>query len=487
VSNSRFSRRRLLTTFSVLAGAGALSALSAACGQSPSPQQPSQQAPSQVEVTRVVEKVITASPAPQSQVIQLKLSTDFNGPGRKEIIDVMAQDFQKQNPNVKLDVWHLGSGGTSGPGGTTDVVVAQLLTGTAADVIGNVAWGPYVSYLMDLSKDAPQAGWKKDEQVYDPWHQEVNGKLFGLNMNASIGGWAYNKTMFEQAGLKEPDDTWTFDDVLIAAQKLTDPSKHQYGIQAVHSPWFGWLEPLWQAGAGSTKSQWTANPTAQMFSPEEKKTRLAEASAPDMFEWYIDLMYKYKVAPTPGETPSLTAGSISDPFAAGHIGMKPFPDYNAASAATLIGDRFKWSLMPIPKHQKTGMRAYDLNSDTWVIPQVTQKRGTYDMALKLALSYYSDTVEKAVAQYRGTMPVVKKWAASPEYTRTPPDNMKVISDELNDPQIIIGDHQGEEKAFGPWMDAVNRELDKAFTGDVPGKDALMAAVKAGDAILAKSS
>lgn len=487
MSNGRFSRRRILAAFGAVAGAGVLSALSAACQQSPAQQSTPQQGSTKVEVTRVVEKVITATPAPQSSAVDLKLSTDFNDPSRKPIIDVMASEFQKQNPNVKLEVWHLGSGGTSGPGGTTDIVVAQLLTGTAADVIGNVAWGPYVSYLMDLSKDAPSAGWNKDQQVFDPPHQMVNGKLYGLDMNSSIGGWAYNKTMFEQAGLKEPDDTWTFDNVLEAAQKLTDASKHQYGIQAVHSPWFGWLEPLWQAGAGATTSQWTKNPTAEMFSVEKKKSRLAEGYAPEMFQWYIDLMYKYKVSPTPGETPSLTAGSISDPFAAGHIGMKPFPDYGAGYTAQLIGNRFKWSLMPIPKHPQTGKRAYDLNSDTWVIPTLTQKRGTYEMALKLALSYYSDPVEKAIAQYRGTMPIVKKWAASPEYTRTPPDNMKVISDELADPQIIIGDHQAEAKAFGPWLNAVNRELDKAFTGEVQGKDALLAAMKAGDAILAKSS
>ena len=68
---------------------------------------------------------------------------------------------------------------------------------------------------------------------------------------ASVSGWCYNRSLFQAAGLKEPDDAWTLNDVFEAAQKLTKRDQQQYGIDAVNAVWFGWLEPLWAAGAGS--------------------------------------------------------------------------------------------------------------------------------------------------------------------------------------------------------------------------------------------
>jgi multiple sugar transport system substrate-binding protein len=48
---------------------------------------------------------------------------------------------------------------------------------------------------------------------------------------STVGLW-YNKTLFDKAGVKYPDDTWTWDDLANAAAKLTDKSKGQYGIVA---------------------------------------------------------------------------------------------------------------------------------------------------------------------------------------------------------------------------------------------------------------
>lgn len=40
----------------------------------------------------------------------------------------------------------------------------------------------------------------------------------------------YNKTMFDEAGLAYPDNTWTWDTLLDVATQLTDPDKGQYGF-----------------------------------------------------------------------------------------------------------------------------------------------------------------------------------------------------------------------------------------------------------------
>ena len=48
-----------------------------------------------------------------------------------------------------------------------------------------------------------------------------NGHLYGLPVNWSTMVMFYNKTLFDKAGVKYPDESWTWDDFRAAAQKLT--------------------------------------------------------------------------------------------------------------------------------------------------------------------------------------------------------------------------------------------------------------------------
>jgi ABC-type glycerol-3-phosphate transport system substrate-binding protein len=487
------SRRGLLGRAGAVLGLGALGALATACQPAPPAATPqakvAQQPAAPVEkiVTQVVERVVTATPAaaPQAatKAVELKLSTDWNSPTRKAVLDLMKTEFEKANQNVKIEHWHMGSGGTSGPGGYTDIIVAQLLTGTAADVIGNFNFGPYLNQLADLTNDAPAAGWKKDQMIYDKPNQEFGGALYMLSMSASVGTWAYNKTIFKQAGVAEPTPAWTLDNVFEVATKLTDPGKKQYGVfTRPAGPQFSWIPHMWAAGAGMLTDN-----TAEVFDAAKKKTRLGEAGAPELFQWWNDLIHKHKLSPAPGEVAGLASGGVSDPFAAGKIAMMPFPGYQSGDTARQIGDRFEWSLMAMPLDTRTGKRAYDLHSEGWVIPKATQNRGTYATALKYALSFYTDPVQREVAVQGATLPVVRKWAASPEFTKGPPAGLDWVGKTADDPKVIVGDLQRRHKAFGPWYAALRREIERAFTGDVPAKDALAAAVKAGDEELAKNA
>lgn len=406
--------------------------------------------------------------------VRIELSTDWNSPPRRDVLELMKDQFQKRDPNVTIEHQYVTAAGGSAEG-YTEKVLAQVLAGTPPDIIANWAYHPYVEHLVDLTKDAPAMGWKKADVVYDPFNQEVDGKLYMLSMSSSVSGWIFNKTMFVSAGLKEPDDTWTLTNVLEAVLRLTDPGKQQYGIHAPNGFWFGFLEVLWAAGAGST------GPTsAEMFSIAQRRSRLGEARGPDAFEWYIDLIHKHKVAPTQQD---MQAGAQ---FVNGKIGMQPFGIYNSGGMATRIGDSFQWSAMPIPKDPVTGKRACDRNSEGFVIPRITRDRGTYETALAYVLSFYSDPVMQAVAKTRSTLPIMRKWLESPDYLSPPPLGLGVIVKTLNDPQMIMGDHQQRYPRFRQWIQAVRDELNKAFSGESRAKQALAAAMAAGDRVLAAS-
>lgn len=58
---------------------------------------------------------------------------------------------------------------------------------------------------------------------------EYDGKTYAVPKDIDTIALWYNKTMFDEAGLDYPDDTWTWDDFYEAALKLTKPDGSQYG------------------------------------------------------------------------------------------------------------------------------------------------------------------------------------------------------------------------------------------------------------------
>jgi ABC-type glycerol-3-phosphate transport system substrate-binding protein len=449
------TRRRLVQRAAAFTGAAGAAATLAACG-----------APA----------AGTEQPAAGgTQPVKVVLSTDWNSQQRMAVMERMKEEFVRAHPNVTVEVDYFTSAtSTGGSAGTySEKVVAQLVANTPPDVIANFAYIPFVEQFADLSKDAPQAGWKKADVVFDPYNQEVNGKLYMLAMSSSVSGWIYNKSLFDEAGIKDPTDAWTLDDVLAAAQKLTKPDKKQYGILATDGFWFGPLEVLWSAGAGATSPT-----TAEMFDPVKKKSRLAEAGGPDAFQWYIDLIHKHRVSPSPAQA---KAENVS--FTNGNVGMQPFGVYNSGGNAQKIGSNFVWSAMPIPLYPSTKKRCYDKNSEGFVVSKITQQRGSYASALRYALSFYADPVMKLLAEQRGTLPVMRKWIESKEYLAPPPLNLDVIVKTINDKNIVVGEHGQRHKVFPQWLSAVRAEMDKAFAGAAAARPALQAAMDAGDKIL----
>lgn len=58
---------------------------------------------------------------------------------------------------------------------------------------------------------------------------KYDGKTYAVPKDIDTIALWYNKTMFDEAGLDYPDDTWTWDDFYEAALKLTKPDGSQYG------------------------------------------------------------------------------------------------------------------------------------------------------------------------------------------------------------------------------------------------------------------
>jgi multiple sugar transport system substrate-binding protein len=75
-----------------------------------------------------------------------------------------------------------------------------------------------------------------------------DGEVYGVPKDIdSIGLW-YNKTMFDEAGIDYPDETWTWEKTHEAAEQLTDEDAGVWGIAASFSDQQAWLTTIPQAG-----------------------------------------------------------------------------------------------------------------------------------------------------------------------------------------------------------------------------------------------
>jgi len=411
-------------------------------------------------------------PPPVARPVTIELATDWTTPTRKPVIELMRDGFVAATPNVTVNLQLAPDSGSSGET-YSQRIIAQVAAGTPPDVIANWWFYQHSGALADLTRDAPLAGYKKAEVVYHPQFQEVEGKLLMLSMNSTVGGWIYNRSLFDEAGLKDPDDAWTLDDVLGAAQKLTKREKGQWGLELKFGPEFGWLDPLWAGGAGST-----GQASAVMFEDRPPRSRLAEAGGPAAFEWYLDCVHKHRVAPTAEET---AAQGVA--FAKGNVGLRPFGLYNSGATAKLIGDNFVWSAMPTPRHPGTKRRAYSVVQEGFVVAQAARARGSFDTALRFVMAFYGDPVMRSVAELRSTLPIVRRWIESKEHLAAPPLNLEVIPKILNDPSFIVGTMQNWSPRRTAWDQATNAELQAAYRGEAAPRAALLAAMAAGDRAL----
>jgi multiple sugar transport system substrate-binding protein len=80
-------------------------------------------------------------------------------------------------------------------------------------------------------------------QIYN-----LNGKQYAIPKDYDTIGLWYNKTMFDEAGLSYPDETWTWDDLKTAAGKLTKQDGSQYGILAPLHNQEGYYNFVYQNG-----------------------------------------------------------------------------------------------------------------------------------------------------------------------------------------------------------------------------------------------
>jgi multiple sugar transport system substrate-binding protein len=170
------------------------------------------------------------------------------------------------------------------------------------------------------------------------------GRLLGLPSDFSTIVMLYNRDLFDRYGVAPPpDEGWTWDKYLDTCKALTrdtdrDGHTDVYGTMnpASYNRWPAWV---WMNGG-------------DLFTPDRKRSRMAEPASIEGLRFYADLAQKYHVAPRAGQT---MGQDFQDLFASERAAI--IPDSRFAYKR-FLGKRklkFRWDLahMPMGKQRAT--------------------------------------------------------------------------------------------------------------------------------------
>ncbi len=143
----------------------------------------------------------------------------------------------------------------------------------------------------------------------------------------------FNKTAFDKAGLSYPDENWNWFDFLNAAEKLTIVEKGKV------KRWGFWLY-----GRYANVEPWIYRDGGHLLSPDKKRFA-PDKNAIETMEFLTKLVTTYKVAPMKKD---MTGVRSQDVFPLGMAAMWVDGSWNIENNRSLIGNKFKWGIAPVP-------------------------------------------------------------------------------------------------------------------------------------------
>jgi len=366
----------------------------------------------------------------------------------------MIAAFNKQYPNVHVKV-------ETAPYDNYFTTLQTRIAGGQAPDVFELNFENFVSYaskgtLMDLS---PMISADKsfDPSVFYPRAYEafqLDGKQYGLSESFSDVVLFYNKDLFDKAGVAYPTASWTWDDAMQAAQKLTDPAQGQWGLFKPVQ-FFEFYKTAYQFGC-------------DFFNADKTAVNINDPKCVQALQFMVDLTNKQHVMPTDAEL-----GGVKDDalFKQGKIAMWVNGIWQFAA---MKDAPFKWDIAVEPGQARKGTHFF---SNAVVASKDTKNPD----AAYAWTKFFTSSPEAAATRVASSweLPALNNPALFESYlAQTPPANRKAVFDALND---IVTTPVIEKQA--EMTDAIGKQLDKARLGQVTPQEALDQAKKNVDPLL----
>ncbi len=367
----------------------------------------------------------------------------------------IAAAFEKANPGIKVDLVYIPASADY-----RNRLAADIAAGSPSDVV----FMNYQRYptFADKNQLAPLGDYLArsttlKESDFFPAAMGTykwRGSTWCLPANMSSAVIYYNKKLFDVARTAYPKANWSWDEFVASARAISrdDASMGRIYGYGTEISLFRVAPYVWSAGGEIVDS--TDAPTKLMFASE---------TAVAAIQRYIDLQVKYQAAP------SAAAEKAEDSltrFMNGKLGMYMDSRRVVPLFRDTITDSFDWDVVALPSQGKT---TSILHSDGYCMPAAAKNKDAGWKLIEFAAGPRGQTIMTEIGRL---VPSLRAIAESPVFLdpKAKPVNSKVW---LETPIRPVPSH----KNWPAIETAITKELEKAYYGVQPVKDAVQIAGK----------
>jgi len=364
-------------------------------------------------------------------------------PAQLKIWQEVTDSFNQSHPNIYVNFQSI-------QGGTQKILV-EMAGGAAPDVFfwDTDILSPLVKKraIVNLTPFIKEAKIDPADYFTASWSGCVYGEgIFGLPCYGGSCAIAYNKDLFDRAGVAYPSDNWTWNDFLEIAQKLTIRKNGkiiQYGATPP-SP-----EPFL---VGKTWFDEKGN-----FIGDDKEIE-------EFLQFIQDLKYKYKVATSMAGIPRQDYYRTEmELFMTGKVAM--FEAFTWPLITLKNIKTFQWDVVSTPRW-KGKKRCFQEGSGILCISTQSKHPKEAFKFVKFACSKEGESI----LGKGGNLPSLKE-AAYSSFINPPPENIKVFLTQSEEVKVL------PSSARFPWKDewgqlVLTPELDKLYLNMQSAKETL---------------
>jgi multiple sugar transport system substrate-binding protein len=279
----------------------------------------------------------------------------------------------------------------------------------------------------------------------------------------------YNKNMFDEAGLEYPNNEWTWDEFLNAAQKLTldennDGQTDQYGF--------------WFYGRYAQVEPWIYQNNGRILN-EEKTEFAIDENAEEALQFLTDLTTKHKVSPRPKDVQGTNQQDI---FPMGQAAMWVDGSWNIENNRNVV-DQFEWGMTTIPRGDNWKEDVtYGWPDNISIFNKTEHPEEAWEFIK------FMTGKERSVENYEGgKVPIFKETAMSDEWLEKDktPENKELI--------LKQGERMGRNSYTRNWSEwrgygaaegsGMNGEIDQVLDGEKTFDEAMESLTKYANDVL----
>lgn len=277
----------------------------------------------------------------QEDTVKLTLA-HWGSTGDVDVYTARLELMKEVYPNIEVEIIYV-------PSDYDQKVLTMIAGGTPPDIM-QVAEGVHAfsdrGQLVNLNEYVEAAGLDLEARFGSLANTYTrNGELYAMPDRGGAMIVYYNKDMFDAAGIAYPTAEWTWDDMLAAAQALTlrdGDEVTQWGF-AAGGWWPWWMSFIYQNGGRILDGR-----TPVVNSPEVQEA----------LQFYVDLMYKYEVAPDPEDYANmgLSFGQPDPLFTQGKVAFELTGFWLIGSLQSV--PELNWDIAPVWQQKERGTTAF---------------------------------------------------------------------------------------------------------------------------------